>query len=40
VRGIVDLYDAWGKPERAAEWRAKVGQESDKAIPIESGQAP
>ncbi len=20
---LIDLYDAWGKPEKAAEWRAK-----------------
>ena len=22
---IVDLYHAWGRPEKAAEWRAKLG---------------
>ncbi len=21
---LADLYDAWGKPEKAAEWRAKL----------------
>ena len=21
---LVDLYEAWGKPEKAAEWRAKL----------------
>jgi hypothetical protein len=24
VQGLVDLYDAWGKPEQAAAWRAKL----------------
>jgi hypothetical protein len=24
VRQLVDVYDAWGKPEKAAEWRAKL----------------
>jgi len=23
ARRIVALYDAWGKPDRAAEWRAR-----------------
>ena len=40
VAALIDLYDAWGKPKQAAEWQAKVGQESDEAIPIESGQDP
>jgi hypothetical protein len=22
---VVQLYEAWGKPEKAAEWRAKLG---------------
>jgi eukaryotic-like serine/threonine-protein kinase len=22
---IVELYDAWGKPDKAARWRAKLG---------------
>ena len=26
---LVDLYDAWGKPEKAAEWRAKLPTEQD-----------
>ena len=21
---LIDLYDAWGKPGKAAEWRAKL----------------
>ena len=37
---VVDLYDAWDKPDKAAEWRAKVPQESHEATPTESGQAP
>ena len=24
LRRIIDLYDAWGKPEKATEWRAKL----------------
>ena len=24
---LVDLYDAGGKPEKAAEWRAKLGED-------------
>ena len=24
---LADLYDAWGKPDKAAEWRAKLGEE-------------
>ena len=26
---VVDLYDAWDKPELAAEWRAKLPTEQD-----------
>ena len=29
IEALAELYDAWGKPEQAAEWRAKAGQESD-----------
>jgi hypothetical protein len=25
ARRVVELYEAWGKPEKAAEWRAKLG---------------
>ena len=28
IHSLGDLYDAWGKPEPAAEWRAKVGEEA------------
>ncbi len=24
---VASLYDAWGKPEKAAEWRAKLAEE-------------
>ncbi len=24
---LADLYDAWGKPDKAAEWRAKLGED-------------
>ncbi len=27
VRNLADLYEAWGKPEKAAEWRAKLPEE-------------
>ncbi len=26
---IVALYDAWGKPDKAAEWRAKLPAEQE-----------
>ena len=26
---LADLYDAWGKPKLAAEWRAKLPTEQD-----------
>ena len=26
---IADLYDAWGKPEKAAEWRAKLAESQE-----------
>ena len=26
---IADLYDAWDKPDKAAEWRAKLPTEHD-----------
>ncbi len=38
IRYLVKLYDTWGKPEKAAEWRAKLPTEqkavaSDQARP-------
>ena len=24
MQSLVALYDAWGKPDKAAEWRAKL----------------
>ncbi len=27
---VVDLYDAWGKPEKAAEWRAKLAEREEE----------
>ena len=32
-RSIVKLYDAWGKPDEAAEWRAKLPEPGDDAAP-------
>ena len=29
---VVQLYDEWGRPEKAAEWRAKLARE----LPAES----
>ncbi len=29
VRSLVALYDAWGKPDKAAEWRAKLPPKQD-----------
>lgn len=25
-KNLIDLYEAWGKPEEADEWRAKLSQ--------------
>jgi hypothetical protein len=30
---VVQLYIAWGKKERAGEWRAKLAAQGDKALP-------
>ena len=27
IRSLADLYDAWGKPQHAAEWRSKAGED-------------
>jgi len=27
---LINLYKAWGKPEKASEWRAKLPQTEDK----------
>jgi serine/threonine protein kinase/Tfp pilus assembly protein PilF len=29
VQALVDLYEAWGKPDKAQEWRAKIENEAD-----------
>ncbi len=29
IRYLANLYDAWGKPEQAAEWRAKLPTEQE-----------
>ena len=29
IRYLVKLYDAWGMPEKAAEWRAKLAEEEE-----------
>jgi hypothetical protein len=28
---IVELYEAWGKPEKAEEWRAKLSKTEDES---------
>ncbi len=28
-KNLIELYDTWGKPEKAAEWRAKLPTEQD-----------
>ena len=43
VAALIDLYDTWGKPEPAAEWRAKLPAEqeavaSDAAQPADDKQ--
>ncbi|MFC1634256.1 hypothetical protein ACFL5Z_05395 [Planctomycetota bacterium] len=29
VKNLIDLYEAWNKPEKAEEWRAKLKQIED-----------
>jgi non-specific serine/threonine protein kinase/serine/threonine-protein kinase len=29
VRALVDLYEVWGKPDKAEEWRAKIEDQAD-----------
>ena len=36
---LVQLYDAWGKPSQAAEWRQKIG-EFKRATPGGDGNIP
>jgi hypothetical protein len=26
IRNLIELYEAWGKPEKAEEWRVKLPQ--------------
>jgi hypothetical protein len=33
---IIQLYQAWGKPEKAAEWREKVKAIKVSAVPVKS----
>ena len=39
ARSLAALYQAWGKPDRAAEWRAKTPVPSDSTIQPTSGPA-
>ncbi len=36
---LADLYDAWGKPEQAAEWRAKLPVEQEAVASDKPGQS-
>ena len=43
IGSLIVLYDAWGKPDKAAEWRAKLPAEqeavaSDSASPADDKQ--
>jgi hypothetical protein len=29
LNNLIDLYEAWNKPEKANEWRAKLAQIED-----------
>jgi hypothetical protein len=33
IRGIAKLYEAWGKPEKAEEWRKKLGPQGRPSGP-------
>ena len=33
TESLADLYNAWGKPDNAAEWRAKLRTEQDAVAP-------
>ena len=36
IERLIKLYDAWGKPDQAAEWRAKRTENSDEQTDDES----
>ncbi len=40
MNAVADLYDARGKPEKAAEWRAKLPEPDEEEIPTASGEEP
>ncbi|GAH49227.1 unnamed protein product, partial [marine sediment metagenome] len=29
IKNLIKLYEAWGKPDKAEEWRAKLPQKED-----------
>jgi hypothetical protein len=29
MNNLIELYEAWNKPEKAAQWRAKLPQRDD-----------
>jgi hypothetical protein len=32
VKGLVRLYDAWGKPEEAARWRKELEARAERPL--------
>ena len=36
---LIKLYDAWSKPEKAAEWRAKLPTEQEAVASDKPGQS-
>jgi hypothetical protein len=35
VQRVVKLYETWGKPDKAAEWRAKLPKPGEKEVEIQ-----
>ncbi len=40
IERLVRLYEAWGKPDKAAEWRAKLSEPDEEEIPTASQEGP
>ncbi len=39
LKRLIDLYDAWSKPEKAAEWRAKLATEQEAVASDKAGES-
>ena len=39
LAALADLYDTWGKPEKAAEWRTKLPTEQEAVASDHAGQS-